>query len=112
MSRIIYYRNSFLPRIRGEVRGEGFETTVEVRMNLHPLVWVFLAFWVGILGMMSLFLIPGALAGGGFDPFILMPPGMVLFAYAITLGGFKHESKKSRQFLAELLEAEAAEASR
>ena len=112
MNRVIHYRNSFLPRIRGTVEATGVACTVAVRMDLHPLVWVFLAIWMGVIGVISVLLLLETIPSNGFDPVLLILPVMLFFAYGMALGGFKYESKKSRQFLAELLEAEAAEASR
>jgi hypothetical protein len=36
----------------------------------------------------------------------LIPVGLLLFVYALTMGGFKFESNKSKKDLQELFEAE------
>ena len=41
-----------------------------------------------------------------YDPSLLIPLAMLLFAYGLTTGGFKYESNKSKKYLAELFEAE------
>jgi hypothetical protein len=40
----------------------------------------------------------------------MIPFGMLIFAYVITMGGFKFESNKSKKDLQALLEAEIIEA--
>ncbi|MEL7034300.1 MAG: hypothetical protein AAFO04_01575 [Cyanobacteria bacterium J06592_8] len=43
--RIIHYRNSFLPIIRGEFQSFLNETQVHITMSLHPFILAFLIFW-------------------------------------------------------------------
>ncbi|MDZ8189389.1 MAG: hypothetical protein RMX96_31700 [Nostoc sp. ChiSLP02] len=45
ISRIIHYRNSFLPVIRGRFEVESEETMVHIQMSVHPFVMTFLGFW-------------------------------------------------------------------
>ena len=43
--RVIHYRNSFLPAIRGEFEALPNGTAIHITMRLHPFVIGFLAFW-------------------------------------------------------------------
>ncbi|MFN6568623.1 hypothetical protein [Dendronalium sp. ChiSLP03b] len=45
ISRIIHYRNSFLPVIRGDFEVQPHQTAVHIQMSLHPFVMAFLGFW-------------------------------------------------------------------
>src|SRR5579883_738093 len=45
ISRIIHYRNSFLPIIRGRFEPSPAGTAVQITMRLHPVVIAFLVFW-------------------------------------------------------------------
>ena len=45
ISRIIHYRNSFLPVIRGRFEVESHQTMIHVQMSIHPFVMAFLGFW-------------------------------------------------------------------
>ena len=105
ISRIINYRNSFLPQISGEI-GPG---TIKINMHLHPFVLVFVTFWLGSVGCMFLFMLSQFLMTNNEDiPLIglIAPLGMFLFGYLLTLGGFKAEARQSKEFLMELFEAE------
>ena len=45
ITRIIHYRNSFLPVVRGKFETRGRETLIHIQMAPHPLVLAFLGFW-------------------------------------------------------------------
>src|SRR5712671_2639644 len=59
ISRIIHYRNSFLPIIHGTCRPGHHGTTVAVKMRLHPFVMAFMCFWFGGVGIGGLIGISG-----------------------------------------------------
>ena len=105
ISPIIDYKNSFLPRISGHIEAAGNGTHIDVKMQLHPFVLVFMFVWVGIVGMAFLGFLIMSLTQGTFDPLILIPLGMLLLGYGITVGGFKYESVKCKKYLADLFEA-------
>ena len=48
--RDIRYRNSFLPRIAGRVVASPDGAKIEVTMHLHPVVFIFMLFWLGAVG--------------------------------------------------------------
>lgn len=107
IQRRIGYRNSFLPRIRGRIAAEGTGSDLRIWMHVHPFVAVFLLFWIGMVGNfggMALSASGGMRMGAAY-----LPLGMVLFAVALTLGGFIPEAIKAKRRLAALLEtADAA----
>ncbi|SHF35155.1 hypothetical protein [Chryseobacterium vrystaatense] len=107
INRIIDYRNSFLPQISGTFKENNGVTQIEVTMKLHVLVLVFLIVWCGFA---LLFLIGMGVAVGIAEEKIslvlFIPVFMLLFVYALTMFGFKSESKKSREFLKKSFEAE------
>src|SRR5690349_14647683 len=43
--RDIRYRNSFLPRVSGQITPAAGGSTVQVTMYMHPLIGVFMAIW-------------------------------------------------------------------
>jgi hypothetical protein len=94
--RDIRYRNSFLPRIRGYVSAYRDGTNIDVTMYLHPVVMVFMLFWLGGVGA-------GAVAtfSHGKGAQALIPFGMFIFGAALTLGGFFPEAIKARRILEE-----------
>ena len=93
--RDIRYRNSFLPRIAGRVDSDHNGTRIDVVMYLHPLVLVFMLFWLGGGGVGA----AAALRQGDGGPWTLVPIGMFVFGVALTLGGFYPEAIKARRLL-------------
>ena len=109
INKIIDYKNSFLPIITGNISASRGQTEVAIKMGLAPLVLVFIVMWFSIISMICLsILLSGLLRFSqilqpGFDYALLIPFGMLLFFCGITVIPFRIESKKSKQFLAELL---------
>lgn len=106
VKRVITYRNSFLPYIRGVVSENGEKTMVTISMKPQKFATVFMVIWlVGVLasGILSL-----ALMVREFDIFQLIPFIMFFAGILIFYGGFKFESKKSKKELQEIFEAEIA----
>lgn len=114
ISRIIGYRNSFLPMIKGDVQNEISGCSVYITMQPHILVTAVMILWLGSVGLFfldSLYsLISSLTEPQTINPSLaLFPGGMLLFGYAMILGGFKYESTKSKKFFGELLEAREVE---
>lgn len=103
IQRVIKNRNSFLPQISGTIQKNNGETQIKIIMKLHWVVFVFLIFWCGFV---VLFLI-GILVMEDLKSLeFFLPMFMLLFVYALTMYGFKSESKKSREYLKKSFEAE------
>lgn len=45
ISRIIHYRNSFLPRIRGRFEAQPHQTLIHIQMSINPFILMFLGIW-------------------------------------------------------------------
>lgn len=108
ITRIIDYRNGFLPQIKGKIKKDVDGTIINVKMTLNPVAIAFSLFWFiavtfGCLISISSFSIIH------FEPMTLIPFGMLLFGYALVTGGFKYESRKSKKYLAELFEGDPEE---
>tara|TARA_Y100001934_G_C11866151_1_gene546528 strand:+ start:24 stop:533 length:510 start_codon:yes stop_codon:yes gene_type:complete len=108
LTRIIGYRNSFLPRINGEIEKDFNGSKINVKMRLHVFVIVFMFIWLGGVGIGCLAVLATGFKFGSqsFEPMSLIPFGMLIFGYALVTGGFKYESIKSKKYLAQLFEAE------
>ena len=111
MRRNITYRNSFLPIITGKITTSGGQTKVNIKMQPDTVDLVFISLWLGIVGF---FCLAGFLSGlmdfrqttkTGFSPPTLIPFGMFAFACLLTILGFKLKSRRSKKFLARLLES-------
>jgi len=106
ISRIIHSRNSFLPQIKGTIIPKAHTTEIQIRMRLAPEVIVFLAIWCGFVLFALGGLIYDAIQNGGINLFTFIPLTMILFAYVISMLGFKIESSRSQKFFQKLWEAD------
>jgi hypothetical protein len=112
ISRIINYRNSFLPVITGHISTFLGKTQINVKMRPVTFVLIFISLWLGIVGFICLgIFLTGIfqfqqILQNGFSPMILIPFGMFLFGCLLTTLAFKAESKKTKEFLEQLLEGQ------
>ncbi len=90
LRRNIRYRNSFLPMIRGHITPNVVGTRVCVTMFLHPLVALFMIFWLGMVGF-------GAVSTRSASSII--PGGMFIFGVALTVGAFIPEAIKAKNLI-------------
>ena len=99
-SRIIHYRNSFLPIIRGKIQETDIGSMIHIQMSPHPFVMVFTMLWcLGWFSFIFVFLLSGSFPMQGLFFFIGLP--MIVFG-AFFLA-FKFEVKKARAILNQLL---------
>ena len=102
--RVISYRNSFLPKIRGTITPDGAGSRISITMRLPLAVAIFMTVWLGGACF-------GAFASatvGVSDPVALLPAlipiGMLLFGSVLTLGAFSVEARKAESLLTFLLD--------
>jgi hypothetical protein len=111
INRVIQYRNSFLPIIKGSIIPMAGTTQVSIKMRPAVFVLIFMSMWLSIVGLACL----GILCAGiirfkdviqhGFSPAILIPFAMFAFGYAMTTVGYRVEAQNSKEFLMRLLDA-------
>ncbi|HMG81481.1 MAG TPA: hypothetical protein VK559_00465 [Ferruginibacter sp.] len=115
INRIINYRNSFLPMITGSISKPYGKTEIAIKMRPALFTLIFIAFWLGIVGMVCIaILIIGIIKISSIhlseiSPLLLIPFGMFIFGCALSIIPFKIESKKSKEFLQLLFQAEEAD---
>jgi hypothetical protein len=107
ISRIIRYRNSFLPVIQGNFSPTARGVRVDVTLRLHGGVLAFSVVWLsfvvlGIVSVASEVLRSRQLGQGSLIPF-----GMLTFFYLLVTLSFGFEARKARKLLSEVFEAEA-----
>jgi hypothetical protein len=103
MSRIIWYRNSFLPLIKGLIYSADGKTYIKVKMKILSWVLVPTVIVIGVLTVVSFvtYRIPNIFMFNRQFAF-LFP----LVSYLVIYFAFKIESRISTKFLEKLLEAE------
>lgn len=109
ISRIISYRNSFLPRISGSIENTSGGSLIKVKMRLHVAVIIFMCIWGGIVGAVGFLFLSQAFGSTDFDPMTLIPLGMLVVFYVVIMLAFKYESNQSKADLQSLFEAEIIE---
>lgn len=100
----VHVKDSFLPVIVGQIRGQESGTTVIVRMRLLWFVTAFLCVWSGITGMAFLAgllaVISGQPDGWGITA---SAAGFILVGQLLARGGFYIPAKRAKRRLEELL---------
>jgi hypothetical protein len=110
VTRIIHYRNSFLPVIKGEIRPGLGGSVIDITMHPHIFVIVFMMIWFGIAGSIFFGMFCTVLVtiweskGENIEGLLglLLPMGFLMFGYLLVMGGFKFEAVKSKTFFQEL----------
>ncbi len=106
IKRIIWYRNSFLPRVAGTVRADGTTAVLgEATLKLHPSVAVFSTFWLGGIGALGLRFLAQAVSRGRYSWFLFPPVGLFVFGYLLMQLAFLAEARPVRRLLEEITKA-------
>jgi hypothetical protein len=100
ITRVIGYRNSFLPLVEGDISADAGGSLIRVRMRPMTFVIVFLF----AFGIIPLSLLPSAFSQGGLAT-ATFPFFFVAFAYAMSMGGFWFEASKQERVLREIFQA-------
>ena len=98
-----YYRNSFLPVIRGNVKEWENGTIVDIKMRMNLLVCVFLSVWFGMLFLFSLIGILVIITGVEESTIFLFSFGMIMLGQLLVRRAFGGPAKKAARRLEELL---------
>jgi hypothetical protein len=109
IKRVIDYRNSFLPIIKGQIQTHTNGSKIDVKMNLVGIVKFFMIFWLAGVLLSCLVTIYDVVVKNGFDDesgfFMFIPFLMLIFGAVMVSVGFKVESKKSIKDLEQILKA-------
>jgi hypothetical protein len=99
IKRIINYRNSFLPIVKGRIDTIGTRTRLTINLKLHIGVMIFMAVWFCFVG---LFVTASLSSRKGIGEIFLFPVGMLIFGYALMMGGYLFESKRTKEILTDI----------
>ncbi|MFZ1027139.1 MAG: hypothetical protein WAN66_13065 [Limnoraphis robusta] len=103
--RIIHYRNSFLPLIRGKFESLPNETLVHITMRLHPFVMTFLIFVFSTLYSLSLAVFFSEILSGNVPVFeAVLFLGFPLFTLFSFWCVFWYEVNRSRRELTQIIQ--------
>lgn len=106
ISRIIHYRNSFLPMITGRFIPLSQGVRIEVKMKLHVGVLLFTLVWLGIVGFLVATGSAQVMAMGKVEILTAVPLlVMLLFLLTVTIM-FKLEANKASKLLREIFVAQ------
>lgn len=110
VTRIIHYRNSFLPIISGEIKEGLGDTVVEITMKPNLFALIFIAVWLVIfltirasIGGFFFFPAPDNTSSAGM---FAIGVGIVAFVYLLVNGSFQFEAIKSKKFFQTLFETQ------
>lgn len=107
IARVINYKNSFLPIVKGEVSNFLGQTEIKVKSSPHVAVLAFSGIWMSIVSLaclgVSVVMINDG--WGHFQPELLIPFTMLIFGCLLFTIPYKIEAKKTKQFLVKLLDA-------
>jgi hypothetical protein len=104
ISRIIHYRNSFLPLISGSIHPSPIGTRLMIRIALNPIGGGLAVLWLGFLAVVSLGFVVAFLSGhANVDLRFLTPLWMFIGFVVLVLGAFWFEAKKAKAVLFALL---------
>ena len=107
ITRIIRYRNSFLPVIKGSIQTIIGGTNIKIQMKPNVFVLLFMAVWLGGTGI-GFFspLIPYLTGDQQADlGAVLFTGGMFFLGYFLIMFGYKSEARKSKQLFIDLFQA-------
>ncbi len=107
------YRNDFAPVITGLVEPNGEGSTIDIKMKMYKSVIIFLCIWfipVSLVTILcSLLFIFSILLGEEIN-FAYLAPWIIFGAgYALVMLAFKYETKKIKEYISELFEADIVE---
>jgi hypothetical protein len=117
LTRVIRYRNSFLPVVSGRIEGgAGPASRIHVVLRLYREVRIFMAVWLGgvALGILAtlgaaLHLFGRPFVHNGREPGFLpvfIACGLFCAGFGLMHGAFHGEAKKARAFLVKIFKAE------
>ena len=106
INRIINYRNSFLPQVKGKIIESNEGTLIYVKMRMHILVYIFLVIWCTGVGYAFISILTVSIIAHKFEPVVFIPLGMLILGFILPTGAFKFESNRTKKDLEKILISE------
>lgn len=106
IARNITYRNSFMPVMVGSIVQEGSNTVIRVRLRLVTFILIFTCIWITMATFGALAITQRSFANADPERWAgLLIWGFPGAGYALCMGGFLYERKRSIKALKDLLQA-------
>ena len=106
LSKEISFTNLFTPLVYGAIIEENGKTTIRLKMTLHMIVNIVMAIWIVTILFILINNLKALFTGNAKTDNLFTTFGMMLLGYVFMTGAFKAESKKVKEELRELFEAE------
>jgi hypothetical protein len=101
ISRIIRYRNSFLPIIIGDICADSYGSKIRITMRLNKFVLGFWIFWMAMAFFIFLGTLPTLLSDQRVES--LIPLFMLAFGYLLCIIAFNMEASMAKKLLKDIL---------
>ena len=105
VTRIINYRNSFLPVINGKINDKLNGAEIEIELKPASFVKGLMTLWFGGVSFAFITTLFGAILGETPIHVVIFPLFMLLMGFGILKFGFSTESENSKKDLMEVLQA-------
>ena len=104
LNREITFTNLFTPIMMGKIIKEENKTKIEVKFRLHLLVRIVMLIWLVAVTVILFNNIMKIITNNGTNHNLFTPILVLVIGYVVMTGAFKTESKKDKEYLAELFE--------
>ncbi|TCD02339.1 hypothetical protein EZ449_18450 [Pedobacter frigidisoli] len=105
LTRSLSYRNSFQAEIFGELSAVDKGTFIKLDMKLQPLIKVFIMIWCAGVSLALIVFVISSINNPKMAIGCLIPFGMLVFGYGLTLVCFNLDCDESKKIMTNLLEA-------
>jgi hypothetical protein len=107
VQRVIQYRNTFLPRIRGHIRANPSGSSISVTMSLPLTVQIFALAWFTVPSAMVAMMLVGTIYHPSLAAaaFMLFPVLMLRAGWRMIVGGFSIEAAEAERLLLKVFKA-------
>ena len=95
--------NSFLPQINGHIKTDLDKTTIIIDFKIHEFVVIFLFLWIGLVFMVFIISIIGAITQGIHPLLAIVPLIMIVLVIGITHFGFNNGKQNAIRSLHKIL---------
>lgn len=105
IERIINYRNSFIPEIKGKIIEKITGTEIEIILKPASSVMAFMTVWLGGMSLAFITTLIGVIIEKAAFETCIMPLVMLFVGFGMLKIGFSTESEKSKKEIIEILQA-------